>query len=275
MRDGSDATLQGLLRTLDGAISQLSNPYKLGADLASGKTPEPRAKTIAFHLCVLNPDVTASIHRVLDYVPGKPKDEFFTLETTSTKLVAGDRCGDRRLARDRRRAGMERVPGRVVNGVGGAVWLPDRPWFRERRPAGPLPQGASAMTPPGTGKEVHLVLYPHGEPRPGDFAVVEVPCPTGPGPGSGPQPLLSVDPYMRGRMSDAKSYVPPFELGEPMPAVRWARSSPRSADRPAGDVVLHYLGWREYAIVDAAAFRRVPAGAAPARPTSACSAWSA
>jgi hypothetical protein len=89
VRDGSDATLQGLLRTLDGAISQLSNPYKLGAYLASGKTPEPRAKTIAFHLCVLNPDVTASIHRVLDYVPGKPKDEFFTLETTSTSSLPG------------------------------------------------------------------------------------------------------------------------------------------------------------------------------------------
>ncbi len=84
VRDASDATLQGLLRTLDGAISLLSNPYKLGAYLAPGKTPEPRAKTIAFHVCVLNPDATLSIHRVLDYLPGKPKDEFFTLETTVT-----------------------------------------------------------------------------------------------------------------------------------------------------------------------------------------------
>jgi hypothetical protein len=33
--------------------------------------------------------VTASIHRVLDYVPGKPKDEFFTLETTSTSSLPG------------------------------------------------------------------------------------------------------------------------------------------------------------------------------------------
>lgn len=84
VRDVNDATLQGLLRTLDGAISLLSNPYKLGAYLAPGKAPEARAKTIAFHVCVLNPDVTASLHRVLDYVPGKPKDEFFTLETTVT-----------------------------------------------------------------------------------------------------------------------------------------------------------------------------------------------
>ncbi len=87
VRDVSNATLQGLLRTLDGAISLLSNPYKLGAYLAPGKTPEPRAKTIAFHVCVLNPDTTLSIHRVLDYVPGKPKDEFFTLETTSARAA--------------------------------------------------------------------------------------------------------------------------------------------------------------------------------------------
>ena len=85
VRDASDATLQGLLRTLDGAISLLSNPYKLGAYLASGKTPEPRAKTIAFHICVLNPDATLSVHHVLDYVPGKPKDEFFTLETRARR----------------------------------------------------------------------------------------------------------------------------------------------------------------------------------------------
>ena len=50
-----------------------------------GKIVEPRAKTIAFHICVLNPDVTASIHRVLEYVPGKPELGFFTIETTATR----------------------------------------------------------------------------------------------------------------------------------------------------------------------------------------------
>jgi hypothetical protein len=81
VRDVNEATLQGLLRTLDTAISHLSNPYKLAGYLASGKTPEPRAKAIAFHLCLLSPDAMVSVHRVLDYVPGKPKDEFFTLAT--------------------------------------------------------------------------------------------------------------------------------------------------------------------------------------------------
>ncbi len=83
VRDASETTLQGLLRTLDTAISQLSNPYKLAAYLASGKTYEPRAKQIAFHVCLLSVDAMVSVHRVLDYVPGKPKDEFFTLATAS------------------------------------------------------------------------------------------------------------------------------------------------------------------------------------------------
>ncbi len=84
-RDVNPATLQGLLRTLDAAVSRLSNPFKLSEYLAPGKTVEPRAKSIAVHICVLNPDVTASIHRVLDYVPGKPQDDFFTVETTATE----------------------------------------------------------------------------------------------------------------------------------------------------------------------------------------------
>lgn len=84
VRSVNSATLQGLLRTLDAAISRLSNPFKLRDYMAPGKTVEPRAKTIVFHICVLNPDMTASIHRVLDYVPGKPERDFFTIETTAT-----------------------------------------------------------------------------------------------------------------------------------------------------------------------------------------------
>jgi hypothetical protein len=85
VRTVNNATFQGLLRTLDAAISRLSNPHRLSDYLAPGKTVEPRAKTIAFHVCVLNPDMTASIHRVLEYVPGKPQRDFFTVETTSTR----------------------------------------------------------------------------------------------------------------------------------------------------------------------------------------------
>lgn len=82
VRSANSATLQGLLRALDAALSQLSSPARLSQYLAPGKVVEPRAKTIAFHVCVLNPGMTASIHRVLGYVPGKPERDFFALDVT-------------------------------------------------------------------------------------------------------------------------------------------------------------------------------------------------
>ena len=95
VRNANGATLQGLLRTLDAAIARLSNPFKLRDYLAPGKTVEPRAKTIAFHVCILDPGMTASIHRVLEYVPGKPERDFFTIATaaTSTTLEIADGQG--------------------------------------------------------------------------------------------------------------------------------------------------------------------------------------
>ena len=85
VRSATSATLEGLLRALDEAISRLSSPVRLSDYLAAGKTVEPRAKKIAFHICVLNPDVTASIHSVLDYVPGKPKHDFFAVDVEATR----------------------------------------------------------------------------------------------------------------------------------------------------------------------------------------------
>ena len=85
MRSANSATLQGLLRALDEAISRLSSPIRLSEYLAAGKTVEPRAKKIAFHICVLNPGVTASIHSVLDYVPGKPRHDFFAIDVEATR----------------------------------------------------------------------------------------------------------------------------------------------------------------------------------------------
>jgi len=84
VRDANTATLQGLLHTLDEAISRLSSPVRLSDYLAAGKTVEPRAKKIAFHLCLLNAEMTGSLHRVLDYVPGKPRHDFFGVEVAAT-----------------------------------------------------------------------------------------------------------------------------------------------------------------------------------------------
>jgi NADPH-dependent curcumin reductase CurA len=76
---------------------------------------------------------------------------------------------------------------------------------------------------------------------------------------------MSVDPYMRGRMSDRKSYVPPFELGAPLEGGAVGEVVASRADGFAeGDVVLHQLGWRELATVNGRHARKVDASAAPA-----------
>lgn len=105
---------------------------------------------------------------------------------------------------------------------------------------------------PATGREWHLVARPQGWPKPEDFALREVPV-AEPGPG---QVLvrnlyMSVDPYMRGRMNDVKSYVPPFQLDQPMEGGAVGTVIASNADGVAvGDHVLHFAGWREYAVVD-------------------------
>ncbi|MBN6051000.1 NADP-dependent oxidoreductase [Nonomuraea sp. RK-328] len=120
---------------------------------------------------------------------------------------------------------------------------------------------------PVTSREVHLIARPVGEPKPTDFALVET---TLHDPGDGQilvrNDWLSVDPYMRGRMNDVKSYVPPFRLGAPMDggAVGTVVAS-NAADVPVGATVLHSRGWRDHAVLDASAVRVVDTAIAPAR----------
>ena len=115
-------------------------------------------------------------------------------------------------------------------------------------------------------REVHLVRRPHGEPVQEDFAIVESPI-VSPAPG---QVLirnewLSVDPYMRGRMNDVKSYVPPFALGAAMDGGA-VGTVIESADEsvPVGATVVHMAGWREYATLPAKAARVIDTELAPA-----------
>ncbi|KZE18952.1 NADP-dependent oxidoreductase [Sphingomonas hankookensis] len=70
---------------------------------------------------------------------------------------------------------------------------------------------------------------------------------------------LSVDPYMRGRMNDVKSYVPPFQLDAPMDggAVGEVIES-KAADLPVGTRVQHMAGWRDEAIVPAKGVNKLP-----------------
>lgn len=75
---------------------------------------------------------------------------------------------------------------------------------------------------------------------------------------------MSVDPYMRGRMNDAKSYVPPFAIGEALQghAVGQVVSSGDDGFAP-GDIVLHMLGWREAITGPAALFTKIDAHGLP------------
>jgi len=114
-------------------------------------------------------------------------------------------------------------------------------------------------------REIHLAARPNGEPVPGDFAVVEHELPD-PAPGEVlvRNHFMSVDPYMRGRMNDVPSYLPPFQVGQVMDggAVGEVLHS-ESPDFATGDHVLHQRGWREFALADARELRKVDATGAP------------
>jgi NADPH-dependent curcumin reductase CurA len=75
---------------------------------------------------------------------------------------------------------------------------------------------------------------------------------------------LSVDPYMRGRMSDAESYVPPFQLGELMQgsAIGEVVES-KHPDFNVGDKVNSMLGWREYAVSNGDMVQKLPPTSLP------------
>ncbi|MFD0416765.1 NADP-dependent oxidoreductase [Streptomyces sp. NPDC127108] len=118
---------------------------------------------------------------------------------------------------------------------------------------------------PATGRAWHLVRRPHGWPVPEDFALREVPVEA---PAEGRVLVrnlhFSVDPYMRGRMNDVKSYIPPFQLDQPMDGGAVGVVVASNADGFAvGDHVLHFAGWREYASVPVAYATKVDPQAAP------------
>ncbi len=106
----------------------------------------------------------------------------------------------------------------------------------------------------------HLMRRPDGMPVMEDFALKELVLP---GPGDGmvrvKNHYLSVDPYMRGRMNDVKSYVPPFQIDAPMEggAVGEVVES-RDPGFAIGDHVLHMAGWRDEAVVEGKALNKLP-----------------
>ncbi|MFE7315512.1 NADP-dependent oxidoreductase [Streptomyces sp. NPDC057555] len=118
---------------------------------------------------------------------------------------------------------------------------------------------------PTSSRAWHLVARPQGWPTPDDFALREVALPElAEGQILVRNLYFSVDPYMRGRMNDVKSYVPPFQLDQPMDggAVGEVLAS-RAEGFAVGDHVLHGLGWREHAVVDADRAAKADASLAP------------
>ncbi len=116
-----------------------------------------------------------------------------------------------------------------------------------------------------TSREIRLASRPKGVPTEANFTLAETKL----GQLLDRQVLvrnlfISVDPYMRGRMNEGKSYVPPFELGKPLEggAVGEVVESRAKEFRP-GDAVTSNFGWREYFIATPKELRLISQGIQP------------
>ncbi len=114
-------------------------------------------------------------------------------------------------------------------------------------------------------RRIVLASRPVGEPKPGDFRLEEYPVPQ---PGSGEVLLrtlwLSLDPYMRGRMSDAPSYAKPVGIGEVMEGGTVSEVAASNTDGfTRGDIVLSRAGWQTHALSNGAGLRKLDPKLAP------------
>src|ERR1700730_5125312 len=114
-------------------------------------------------------------------------------------------------------------------------------------------------------KRIVLASRPVGEPKPSDFRFEEVAVPT---PGDGQVLLrtiwLSLDPYMRGRMSDGPSYAQPVPVGGVMEG--GTVNEVIASNHPAlakGDIVLARAGWQTHALADGKGLTRIDPKLAP------------
>jgi NADPH-dependent curcumin reductase len=116
-----------------------------------------------------------------------------------------------------------------------------------------------------TAQRIVLASRPVGEPTLDNFRLEELPIPQ-PGPG---QMLLrtlwlSLDPYMRGRMSDAPSYAKPVGIGDVMEGGTVSEVVASNVPRFAkGDVVVGRTGWQTYALSDGSSLQKVEPTRAP------------
>ncbi len=111
-----------------------------------------------------------------------------------------------------------------------------------------------------TSTQIQLVQRPQGIPTEHDFRIQRVELsPLNEGEVRVRNEFISVDPYMRGRMNDSKSYIPPFPLGETMTGSAVGRViESRAEGFSEGDLVTHFMGWRDIAQGSAEEFTAVP-----------------
>jgi len=104
-----------------------------------------------------------------------------------------------------------------------------------------------------TNRQIHLVSRPQGEPTADNFKLVESAVPAlAPGQVLVRNHYLSLDPYMRGRMNESKSYAQPQPLNEVMIGGTVGEVvESRNEHFKVGDKVVGYGGWQEYQLVDA------------------------
>ncbi|SDX23323.1 hypothetical protein SAMN05444487_11286 [Marininema mesophilum] len=113
-------------------------------------------------------------------------------------------------------------------------------------------------------RQIYFMERPHGTPNENTFELRSSDIPK-PGPGEVllRTVYLSVDPYMRGRMSDRKSYVAPFELNEVLSGGVVGQVEISNDDRfQAGDLVVGLLGWQDYSVVKADQLNKIDANLA-------------
>lgn len=116
-----------------------------------------------------------------------------------------------------------------------------------------------------TNKQIRLASRPSGWVTENNFKMTEEAV-TDPGDGEVlvRNIFMSVDPYMRGRMNDVKSYIPPFQVGEVLQAGIVGQVVASSFDAIAeGDYVMGMLGWEDYSICDGRQLRKLTPGAEP------------
>jgi NADPH-dependent curcumin reductase CurA len=115
-------------------------------------------------------------------------------------------------------------------------------------------------------REIRLKRRPAGMPEPEDFELAEITVPE-PAPGQilVHNIFMSVDPYMRGRMVDRASYVPPFQVGEPLSggAVGTVVAVNASPHFQEGDYVLNFSGWREWFLTSGGELQKIDPSLAP------------